>query len=71
VSCGIRWVDRETECILSVRGFCFLEKAKRLRQANRGVLTGDITKQYLDASAEYLKAARTYPQDDEKHACKW
>jgi hypothetical protein len=53
----------------SVRGFCLLEKAERSRQANGGVLTQDITKKYLDASAEYLKAAVNYPKDDENHAC--
>jgi len=54
----------------SVRGFCLLEEAKRLRQANSGDLTRDISKRYLDASAEYLKAAASYPKDDENHACK-
>jgi len=54
----------------SVRGFCLLNEAKLLRKANGDTLTKDITKRYHAASVEYLKAAVSYPKDDENHACK-
>ena len=53
----------------SLRGHCLLNEAKRSRQANGGALTEDITRRYLDASVEYLKAAASFPKDDEYHAC--
>ena len=70
MSCRMRRVKYAIECMRRVRGFCLLEEAKRSREANGGALTEDIIKKYLNASAEYLRAARNYPQDDEKHACK-
>jgi len=54
----------------SIRGLCLLGEAERSRQANGGALTEDISKRYLDASVEYLKAAANYPKDDEYHTCK-
>lgn len=53
-----------------VRGFCFLNMAKRLREVSEGRLSEDANKLYLDASSEYLEAAGLYPQDDEHRACK-
>ena len=53
----------------SVRGFCLLKKAKRLRAANGGDLTDDIVELYASASSEYLQAAMCFPKDDDRHPC--
>jgi hypothetical protein len=42
-----------------------------LRAMNGGVLTSYITDIYLQASGEYLKAAVSFPADDEQSTCKF